>query len=275
MLRALTSWLAGPRPASTARTPRLGVQELECRTVPAVAYFSLVDGAWTLTVDGDDTSENILLRQSGGRIYVASGPKGLSESPTTIRVLDDSIENAASVSAAAVSRIVINARGGADFVSLDSTENGGDTPIVAPSVVRGGAGDDRLVGGSGCDILVGDAGDDTLRGKRGNDLLIGGEGADTLYGGQDQDLHIGCVVTGSNADLLAVMRYWNGGGTAASRLAGLAAAGSPLKGRVVEDLSTDTFYNLVGDVNAFILGTGESAPPGTADNLRAPVNNFI
>ena len=65
-----------------------------------------------------------------------------------------------------------------------------------PIALRGGAGDDRLVGGIGEDSLSGGAGDDDLegrnqsdllRGNAGDDVLNGGGGGDTLMGGTGDD----------------------------------------------------------------------------------------
>lgn len=91
-----------------------------------------------------------------------------------------------------------------------------DDVIVAPpgvEVVRGGAGDDTILGsvttaasgspetglhlevgsqtfegGAGNDIVYGDRGNDTLRGNGGSDRLYGGIGDDVLEGGEGDDL---------------------------------------------------------------------------------------
>jgi len=69
-------------------------------------------------------------------------------------------------------------------------------PVVAPVVLNGTPGDDRLtgdaaddviIGRAGNDILIGLDGDDRLRGDEGNDRLIGGLGNDVLFGGEDND----------------------------------------------------------------------------------------
>jgi Ca2+-binding RTX toxin-like protein len=62
--------------------------------------------------------------------------------------------------------------------------------------IRGGGGDDGLIGGLGAgsdsvdggDTLYGEEGDDTVLGIQGNDTLGGGLGEDTLRGGEDNDL---------------------------------------------------------------------------------------
>ncbi len=64
--------------------------------------------------------------------------------------------------------------------------------------ILGGSGDDTLKGGKGDDRLVGGDGGDTLKGGKGDDRLIGGDGGDTLKGGQGDDRLIG----GSGDDTL-------------------------------------------------------------------------
>ncbi|NKC30227.1 calcium-binding protein [Falsiroseomonas selenitidurans] len=53
--------------------------------------------------------------------------------------------------------------------------------------LRGGAGNDSLVGLAGADTLDGAGGNDTLSGGAGEDVLIGGTGRDRLTGGADAD----------------------------------------------------------------------------------------
>jgi Ca2+-binding RTX toxin-like protein len=74
----------------------------------------------------------------------------------------------------------------------------GDTVGSDIEIVRGGAGDDTLVGGLGPEELYGRAGDDTLNGGPGSgDLLDGGDGADTLI---DRDGLIDRLVCGGDID---------------------------------------------------------------------------
>ena len=92
--------------------------------------------------------------------------------------------------------------------------NGGDTEIVdksvpVPATLRGGAGNDVLIGGSsdalfgraGEDILIGRGSDDRLYGGPGNDrlqadgsgdVLNGGPGYDTCIGNPVRDTFISC-----------------------------------------------------------------------------------
>lgn len=74
--------------------------------------------------------------------------------------------------------------------------SGDDAVVIAQSVLisvtlRGGAGDDLLVGGSGSDKLLGGPGDDRLIGRGGEDWLYGGAGEDRLLGGRGTDTCIG------------------------------------------------------------------------------------
>lgn len=85
---------------------------------------------------------------------------------------------------------------------------------VDPESVRGGPGDDVLIGGAGADRLYGDAGDDTLTGGAGPDMLKGHADADTLSGGSgDDDFHGGAgrddLFGGQGADMMRGMAGWD------------------------------------------------------------------
>jgi serralysin len=71
-------------------------------------------------------------------------------------------------------------------------------------VFHGGAGNDTLAGGTGGDELYGEAGNDTLRGGSAYDYLLGGPGADTIHGGDGGDSAYGGsgndVVFGENGN---------------------------------------------------------------------------
>jgi Ca2+-binding RTX toxin-like protein len=72
-----------------------------------------------------------------------------------------------------------------------------DTVSVMPTVqvpvtMRGGSGNDLLLGGNGSDKLSGGPGNDRLGGRGGDDQLYGGPGNDVLNGGAGDDaLHGG------------------------------------------------------------------------------------
>ena len=68
--------------------------------------------------------------------------------------------------------------------------------VLTPARLKGGEGDDWLIGGDGNDLIEGNdgfdyleggGGQDTLKGGEGDDWLIGGAGADVLEGGEGDD----------------------------------------------------------------------------------------
>ncbi|HXG11059.1 MAG TPA: hypothetical protein VNK04_14970 [Gemmataceae bacterium] len=161
---------------------------LEDRTVMAAGLTAgLASGI--LKVQGTEGPDRILIRQDNGRIAV----DGI--------LIQENGRAVAGVSAAAVTRIEVNARGGNDTIRLDQ----GSQPITQPAVVWAGVGDDIVYGGEGgdtlyggegtdqlfgcggSDLLDGGMGNDTLEGASGNDTLSGGEHNDRLYGGRDDD----------------------------------------------------------------------------------------
>jgi len=85
-----------------------------------------------------------------------------------------------------ISGFEVNTGGGDDTVTIGRT-------VGVPVTLRGGPGNDRLMGGSGVvgDKLIGGAGDDELWGRAGPDLLYGGSGNDLLCGGQGDDRLVG------------------------------------------------------------------------------------
>ncbi|HEY0276888.1 MAG TPA: hypothetical protein VGC32_01340 [Solirubrobacterales bacterium] len=68
----------------------------------------------------------------------------------------------------------------------DSVVMGARVPV--PATIRGGEGNDVLVGGAAADKLIGGPGNDELNGRGGNDALIGGPGDDVLIGGPGNDI---------------------------------------------------------------------------------------
>ena len=70
----------------------------------------------------------------------------------------------------------------------------------------GNGGDDYFSGGNGADKLYGNGGDDTLLGGNGKDILWGGDGDDYLSGGGGDDLLNG----GAGRDIFVLSRKGNG-----------------------------------------------------------------
>ncbi len=80
-----------------------------------------------------------------------------------------------------ISGFEVNADGGDDEVSVAKD-------ILVPVTLRGGGGNDVLIGAAGADKLIGGDGDDRLIGRRGADVLLGGDGSDVLLGGFGNDM---------------------------------------------------------------------------------------
>jgi uncharacterized protein (TIGR03118 family) len=78
------------------------------------------------------------------------------------------------------------------------------------TVLLGGAGDDKLIGGGGNNVLVGGTGNDQLLGQSGRDVLIGGDGRDLLLGRANDDILIGGSTTfdADPASLLQILNEW-------------------------------------------------------------------
>jgi Ca2+-binding RTX toxin-like protein len=70
-----------------------------------------------------------------------------------------------------------------DKVSQTENEPGNAVPMH----VKGGPGNDVILGSSAADDLDGERGDDTIDGGAGNDVLEGGFGDDTITGGPGRD----------------------------------------------------------------------------------------
>jgi Ca2+-binding RTX toxin-like protein len=94
----------------------------------------------------------------------------------------------AGVDASAVTSIFANLGGGNDTMNLSTLDLAKFSGLTDGSIeIRGGAGNDTLVGSPLGDILKGEDGNDSLTGGAGNDQLIGGNGNDTLIGGAGDD----------------------------------------------------------------------------------------
>ena len=76
---------------------------------------------------------------------------------------------------------VIEIRGGSGNDRLENRTS-------LSSILRGGNGNDVLLGNSGVDYLYGNSGNDSLYGRNGSDRLFGEDGDDSIWGGYGHDL---------------------------------------------------------------------------------------
>lgn len=158
--------------------------------VPGTA-FAETKTYTVLLAGGEEANMIKVWLSSDGRQYVIDSVVQLEVGGTVCAHPEDN-PNELLCDAPAIAGFEVNAGGGDDEVSVARD-------VTAPVTMRGGAGDDRLVGGGGPDKLVGGNGDDRLIGWRGPDLLYGGPGSDTLIGGQGGDILRG----GPGTDTLA------------------------------------------------------------------------
>ncbi len=101
-------------------------------------------------------------------------------------------------------QLVIYALDGKDEVTLTDA-------VTRDAVIYGGAGADKLTGGSGRNIILGGDDNDVLTGGSQRDLLIGGNGADVLRGGGEDDLLIAgtTVFDDDLSALVSLQQQWS------------------------------------------------------------------
>jgi Ca2+-binding RTX toxin-like protein len=84
---------------------------------------------------------------------------------------------------------------GAPLPAISATPPATSATALSPTVVRGTAGNDRMIGGVGVNYLAGYGGDDYIIGGDGNDRLSGGAGNDYIDGGKGDD-----IISGDDGD---------------------------------------------------------------------------
>jgi Ca2+-binding RTX toxin-like protein len=157
----------------------------------AVASASAVEGPRT-EIGPPEKSINLVLAGSPGddRITIELSADGRSyeiDSATPLEVAGsvcshpDKAQEDLVCEAAPIAGFEVNTGVGNDSVVIGRL-------VPVPATIRGGEGDDVLVGGAAADKLIGGPGDDELNGRGGNDVLIGGSGDDTLIGGPGNDI---------------------------------------------------------------------------------------
>lgn len=143
-----------------------------------------------LLAGGEEANTIKIWRSMDGREYVIDSAVPL-EVGGDVCTHPEEKSNELVCHAPAIAGFEVNAGGGNDQVGVSKD-------IAVPVTMRGGGGDDSLVGGAGPDKLIGGAGDDRLVGWRGADLLYGGSGSDTVFAGPGDDVLRG----GSGIDTL-------------------------------------------------------------------------
>src|SRR5262249_2376263 len=130
---------------------------------------------------------------------------------------------------------------------------------------------DRLKGGAGNDVLLGQGGDDLLVGGAGRDLLLGGTGADRIVGNADDDILIagGFAGEADAAALCAVMQEWTRTDRTAAERVDALRNGTGLNGGVVLNATTRA-TDAEGDVRTGSSGYAWFRFNPTQDRVTAP-----
>jgi Ca2+-binding RTX toxin-like protein len=157
----------------------------------AVEIYESIDGQSTLILTGSSGPDQGTVNYSGGS-FVISGSDVTNGDPTN----PDCTGSGTITCTGKVSAIEATLEGGNDELTI-----GQSVPHSIPSMLEGGTGSDKLVGGPANDVLYAgeDSDPDTLEGGGGNDVLYGvnifhpkkDSGAATMNGGPGSDLMIG------------------------------------------------------------------------------------
>ena len=151
--------------------------------VSSIVSKSFVVGGWNLMADPVNTGKAILVlvgSQGSDSIKL----KLRDDDYFKVRIVDrdEDVQRRGTVHGD-VDRILVFAFAGNDQINIDDDINDSIE-------IWGGAGDDNIKGGSGNDIIMGESGDDNLWGGNGRDIVIGGLGADRLHGDANDDILI-------------------------------------------------------------------------------------
>ena len=176
------------------------------------AHGADVNDTSSIIVDGAASSDTVIFDLQAGLLAPGAGLElDAPEIEVDLTVesvgiaLPDSVPNSVDAGTAGLN---LNGDGDIDVVGHGTTTLGleggaaaddlnlrGGTLTGAPwsgeTLLRTGAGRDRVVGGDGPDEIEGGDGSDTLIGRGGKDHLLGQEGNDRLVGGSGRDKAIG------------------------------------------------------------------------------------
>ena len=146
---------------------------------PVIAHAA--PKTYTVLLAGGQEANTIQIwLSSDGRNYVIDSAAPLDVGGT-VCAHPDGNTNELICSAPLIAGFEVNSGDGDDRVAVGRE-------ISIPVTIRGGAGNDFLLGGSGPDKLIGGEGNDRLVGGNGSDVLYGGEGKDVLIGGPGDDV---------------------------------------------------------------------------------------
>jgi peptidyl-prolyl cis-trans isomerase B (cyclophilin B) len=157
-------------------------------TASSQFFINLADNAFldgNFAVFGNTTQGLNIVDQirQGDRITVAKVVDGIVPSRRSSVITDIPLLNS-------LSNLLNSGNLGLGFQDLSGANDNLTAINLAPSGVRGLAGDDQITGSSLTANMIanGNLGNDQITGGTGNDYLLGGKGNDTLNGGAGNDL---------------------------------------------------------------------------------------
>ncbi len=160
---------------------------------------------WTVMADPLNTSNSILVivgSQNSDKIKLKNDNRDDDYLHISIRDREEDVKYRGLVTAN-VERILVFGLRGDDDIAIDDD-------IDIATLIWGGEGNDRIRGGGGNDVILGQQGDDRIYGSSGRDILIGGAGSDKIYGDEGEDILIsGYTIYDQQRDALeAIMSEW-------------------------------------------------------------------
>jgi Ca2+-binding RTX toxin-like protein len=175
---------------------RLFLENLESRRVLAAAGVNFDEATGLLSITSNGKNDWIQISQTDTNLVVTFNKQTSEHDLAEVTVTGIQIDSGAGndwiwIDDSVEVNAVINGGNGNDRIK----GGGGDDTILGDKGndrVWGGAGNDNVNGGAGNDWLWGDDGDDVMHGDAGHDHLIGGGGVDQLFGDVGHDrLHGG------------------------------------------------------------------------------------
>jgi Ca2+-binding RTX toxin-like protein len=153
-----------PVPTTPAAVASPAVAPATNSVVTATAANGVLD------IEGTPQPDNIFVSSDGTNIHVTANGSSIG----SFSIIGDALTD-----------ILVNGKGGADTINIDSS-------VLLTASVNGGAGADSVTGGGGDNVLIGGNGSDTLVGGGGTNVLFPGPyltfssstaGKDVLVGG--------------------------------------------------------------------------------------------
>jgi Ca2+-binding RTX toxin-like protein len=134
------------------------------------------------------------------------------------------------------------------------------------SIVRGGSGDDTLIGAAAAPaVLLGMGGNDALTGGSNRDILVGGLGNDSLIGAAGDDILIAGTTSydDQEAAWIAILAEWTSTRTFAVRTANILGPGTAGRANGTNNLNraaesiADTVFSELGSTDSLLGQAGQ------------------